>query len=290
VVTSSRFAWFDRAGRSNGTWGEEAAWLQFSISTDGGQVLAARSEPRLGVDLWLIDVQRGFSSRLTSEPGAEGDPIWSPDGRYVAFTRTPKGVANIFKRSVASGEETLLLESSQATYSEDWSRDGKFLAYHRNSRAIEILPLTGDSKPLVFVEDRFSKDEPHFSPDGRWLAYESDESGQIDVYVQPFPGPGPKIRVSPSGGGGPRWRKDGRELFYLTQDGFLMAVPLKVGATLVPGVPQRLFKTPIPAVQLTIDQYDVAPDGQRFLFQVPVGTAAQAPITVVLNWAATLRK
>jgi Tol biopolymer transport system component len=294
VRTTSRFEWFDRTGRSAGTVGEEGQWGQFSLSPDDRQIVVARADPQSGdSDLWLIEATRGVARRLTSEPGNEGDPIWSPDGQYVAFTRLPKGVADIFRRSVATGEETLLVESPQQKFSEDWSRDGRFLVFDSPAagRTIQVLPLTGERKPFVFLEDRFQKDEPHFSPDGRWLAYQSSESGQFDVYVQPFSGPGPKVRVSTAGGGEPRWRADGKEIFYLTPDGTMMAAPIKTTATTIEsGTPQLLFKTPIAAVQLTIDQYAVTSDGQRFLIQVPTGNAGQAPITVVLNWAAGLKK
>jgi serine/threonine protein kinase/Tol biopolymer transport system component len=294
VRTSSRFEWFDRTGRPAGTVGEEGQWGQFSLSPDDRQIVVPRVDPQNGdSDLWLIETTRGVARRLTSEPGNEGDAIWSPDGQSVAFTRLPKGVADIFRRSVATGEDALLVESPQQKFPEDWSRDGKFLVFDSpaTGRTIQILPLTGQQKPFVFLDDRFQKDEPHFSPDGRWLAYESSESGQFDVYVQPFPGPGPKVRVSPAGGGEPRWRADGKEIFYLTPDGTMMAAPIKTTATTIEsGTPQLLFKTPIAAVQLTLDQYAVTSDGQRFLIQVPTGNAGQAPITVVLNWAAGLKK
>jgi Tol biopolymer transport system component len=157
--------------------------------------------------------------------------------------------------------------------------------------AIRILPLSGSRTPFTWYKDRFGMDEPHFSPDSRWLAYESTESGQFDVYLQPFPGPGPKTRVSSAGGGQPRWRSDGKELFYLTQDGTIIAVPIKAtGSSIELGEAQPLFKTPITAVQLTIDQYAVASSGARFLLQVPTGDGGQAPITVMLNWPIGLRE
>ena len=182
----------------------------------------------------------------------------------------------------------MLAQSATPKFPETWSRDGQFIMFHSptaGSPTINILPLAEPRKPSVWLSDRFLKDESHFSPDDRWLVYQSTESGQFDVYVQPFPGPGGKVRVSSGGGGEPRWRGDGKEIFYLTQDGTVMAAPITTTATSIePGMPKALFKTRI-AVQLTIDQYAVTSDGQRFLIEVPTGDGGQSPITVVLNWA-----
>jgi len=150
------------------------------------------------------------------------------------------------------------------------------------------LPLTPDAKPLVWLDTPFAKDEPRFSPDGRWIAYQSNESGQADVFVQAFPGPGQKLRISTDGGGVPRWRADGRELFYVTPTGILMAVTMAGSARLEPGIPQRLFQTPIASPGLNIDQYDVSADGQRFVVLTPSQDSRQTPITVVVNWTANL--
>jgi len=185
------------------------------------------------------------------------------------------------------------MASDQPTYPEDWSTDGRFIVYVSpiGGRGIWILPLSNDRKPFVFLEDPFMKDEPHFSPDGRWLAYYSNESGQAEVYVQPFPGPGERVRASTDGGSQPRWRKDGSELFYLALDGRLMAVAIKDGSAMELGVPKVLFQTPITAITRSIDQYAVTADGQRFVVLAPVGgDAPQSPITVALNWTAGLEK
>ena len=289
VSRPSRFEWFDRRGIALTTVGEEALWFQFALSPDGRFVAAQRSESvGAAADIWLLDVTRGVSRRLTSEQGSESDPIWSPDGQFVAYTRSPTGVQDIYRKNVVSGEETRLAQSATPKFPETWSRDGQFIMFHSptaGSPTINILPLAEPRTPSVWLSDRFLKDESHFSPDDRWLVYQSTESGQFDVYVQPFPGPGGKVRVSSGGGGEPRWRGDGKEIFYLTQDGTVMAAPITTTATSIePGMPKALFKTRI-AVQLTIDQYAVTSDGQRFLIEVPTGDGGQSPITVVLNWA-----
>jgi len=288
VSRSFRFAWFDRAGRRIAQVGEEALWGQFSLSPDGRFVAAQRSESFGGNrDIWLLDIARGVSSRLTTDPVSEGDPIWSPDGRFVAFTIAARGVESIYRKDVASGEETVLMDSKTGAFSEDWSPDNRWLAYGTRSM-LRMLSFADPQRSLTWLDDRFLKDEPHFSPDGRWIAFESTESGQYDVYIAPFPGPGQKVRVSTAGGGEPRWRRDGKEIFYLTQDGMLMSAAVStVGSAMAPAVPQALFKTPIAAIELTLDQYAVTGDGQRFLIQVP-SDATEAPLTIVLNWASGL--
>jgi hypothetical protein len=155
---------------------------------------------------------------------------------------------------------------------------------------IGVLPLEGDRKPRPLVQDGFVKDEPHFSPDARWLVYQSAEAGTTDVYVRPFPGPGQPVRISTGGGGQPRWRGDTRELFYVTPDGRMMAASVKIaGDVFEPGAPEPLFQLQF-TPQLNIDQYAVTEDGQRFLVVEPVGSAAPTPITVVLNWPALLAR
>jgi Tol biopolymer transport system component len=264
------------------------AYQSFDLSPDERQIAVGLTD-----DIWLLDVARGVLSRFTSDPGTEGDPIWSPDGRRLVFASSRNGPQNLFEKALSGGTETLLMASDQPTYPEDWSRDGRFIVYvsPMGGRGIWILPLSNDRKPFVFLEDPFMKDEPHFSPDGRWLAYYSNESGQAEVYVQPFPGPGERVRASTDGGSQPRWRKDGSELFYLALDGRLMAVAIKDGSAMELGVPKVLFQTPITAITRSVDQYAVTADGQRFVVLAPVGGGApQSPITVALNWTAGLEK
>jgi WD40 repeat protein len=282
----SQPAWFDRAGKLLGSVGEEGRYLQLALSPDGSKVAMLRTDDD-GQNMWLLDLTRGISTRFTFE--STSDPIWSPDGRFVAYSR--QGNPNrLYRRSVDGGEEVLVWEGSELCCIDSWSPDGKLIAYHLAARTIGVVPPTGNGKPMVWLDTPFNKDEPHFSPDGRWIAYQSNEAGQTDVYVGAFPGPGPKIRVSTSGGGAPRWRADGRELFYLTPTGMLMAVAIVPGSRLDAGVPQPLFQTPIRDVLPALDQYDVAGDGQRFLILAPTSTALQTPITVVVNWTAGLEQ
>ena len=278
-------AWFDRTGKPLGSVGEEGRYRQAALAPDGAKVALTRVDASGQQDIWLLDLARRISTRFTFE--GSNDPVWSPDSRSVAFTRTSNPQRMIYRQSVDGGDALLAWEGTEGRFTESWSPDGQLLVYG-TVRTVGVIPLTGDTKERVWLDTPFSKDEPHFSPDGRWMAYQSNEAGQTDVYVEAFPGPGQKIRVSTSGGGAPRWRADGRELFYLTPTGMLMAVSMKPGLRLEAGVPQPLFQTPITNVVLNVDQYDVTGDGQRFLVLTPTSNARQTPITVVVNWTTGL--
>jgi Tol biopolymer transport system component len=282
-----QLTWTDRAGRKLGPVGEPGAYRQTALSPDGKRIaVETLSSQGRGRDLWLLDLSRGISSRLTSDPANEENPVWSPDGSQIAFYSNRKGVPDLYRITLSTGQEEVLLESGEAKYPEDWSKDGESLAY-LSQQKFWLLPLLGDGKPKLILDTAFLKDEPQISPDGRWLAYNSDELGRWEVYVQPLQAPGEKLRLSTNGGAQPRWRKDGRELFYLALDGTMMAVPITAGATLVPGIPKSLFQTGI-TVNPTIDQFAVTGDGQRFLLVLPLESAP--PISVVLNWSAALPK
>jgi len=287
--------WFDRRGKLLGTIGEPGPYTQIALSPDGRQAAVERVDPGLETsDIWLLDLARGALSRFTFDPGREGDPVWSPDGRRLAFSADEgKGRWAIFQKELGgAAQERVLPQSAGRAFAEAWSRDGRFLFYGAGiggSEGLWAVPLLGDRKPFPVVQSPSYNDEPQLSPDGRFLAYISSESGQFEVYAQAFPGPGPKSRISTGGGGLPRWRADSRELFYLAPDGTLMAVDINAGATLEPGNPRKLFSTSLDVLP-AFDQYAVTADGQRFLVLVPAGDAASSPITVVLNWTAGLKK
>ena len=197
------------------------------------------------------------------------------------------------KSSSAAGSEEPLLQSSQVKVALDWSRDGRFIIYRetdpKNGNDLWVLPLFGDRKPFPFLATPFNEANAQFSPDVRWVAYQSDESGQHQIYVQPFPGPGGKWQVSTPGGTQPRWNRNGKELFYIAADGKLMSAAVETEAaspTFKAATPVELFATRIvqvpPATQR--HQYAVSPDGQRFLINVSAESANVSPITVILNW------
>ena len=240
-----------------------------------------------------MDLIRGVTSRLTFDPAIDTFPIWSPDGIRILYPNNRAGVFDLYvKAATGAGQEEVLVKMGTPTgWGTHWSRDGRFIAYEipgaKTGRDLWIAPQFGDRKPFPYLNTQFNESEGSFSPDGRWVAYVSDESGRDEVYVQAFPLSGAKFQISTGGGSEPNWRKDGTELFYLAGDRNLMAVPIKSGATLEAGVPKSLF--PIAATAWN-HSFAVANDGQRFLVSTNAGGEKAAPITVVLNWQAALKK
>jgi Tol biopolymer transport system component len=243
-------------------------------------------------DIWLAGGDRGGMIRATTNEAAqEWCPVWAPDGQRFAFASNPNGSFDLFERSV-SGAERVLLASNELKLPTDWSRDGRFLLYrvHEATRSdLWALPLENGEKAFPVVKTRFDEREGQFSPDSRWIAYQSDESGGYQIYLQPFPGPGERIAVSVDGGTQPRWSPDGRELFYLAADESLMSAPVSftAGGRAQVQAPTRLFQTRISFGAVpgaNRQQYAVAPDGKRFLVTVGSIPESAPPITVVLNW------
>ena len=290
-----QFIWFDRSGREVGRLGEAVSTSLSSpnLSPDG-QRIALYSNTNGNTDVWVLEAKRGVLSRLTSDVADDVAPIWSPDGGRVVFSSNRRGVHDLYQKSMAGGgSEELLLATAQLKLATDWSRDGRFLLFNsRDPKAgvdIWALPLDGKGQPFPVVRTTFDEQLAQFSPDGRWIAYQSNESGRPDVYVQPFPGPGTRSLVSTSGGSHARWRRDGRELFYLATNGRLMAVPIRVAPNAQApeiGLPEALFTPALGGAVQQGDfrqQYMVSPDGRQFL--VPTVTEeSTAPIKVILNW------
>jgi len=233
-------------------------------------------------------------------------PIWAPDGSGVAFTSNATGKFGIWKRNAGGGASELLLDTQEDFISvRDWSHDGRSIAYVRASPEtgwdIWALPLPragapDDRKPFPLVVTNHNEREPVFSPDARWIAYQSDETGRFEIYAQPFPGPGGRVQISNSGGAQPRWRADGREIFYIAPDRALMAAPVVMspdGKSLAPQAPVRLFQTRIAGGAVpgapNKQQYDVSSDGQRFIINTLIEETSSSPITVILNWTARSR-
>jgi hypothetical protein len=296
-----RLAWFDRSGREIGELlpPEENSPQDLQLSPDGHRVALSRTVQG-NQALWLIDASKGVPSRLTFDADFDHCPVWSPDGSRISFYSARKDRRGGIYQKVSSGagNDELLLESSLEKDPNSWSPDGRFLLYSqgdpkRITSDLWVLPLFGERKPIQFSNTSFSEMWGQFSPDGRWVAYHSNESGIYEVYVQPFPGPGGKWQVSTGGGIEARWRSDGRELFYIALDGKLMAVPIQSsGQTPQAGAPVALFQTrivgggsfPLP------QQYAVAPNGQRFLINITADESIASPITIVTNWARALKK
>jgi eukaryotic-like serine/threonine-protein kinase len=288
VTTDVRqLVWFNRSGKQIGMVGEpDTARLRVAKLSPDSRFVALERELNGNPDVWLVETLRGIRSRFTNAPVRESDPIWSPDGQFIAFTSTRQGLGDIYQKPVGgAGTEELLLKSSESKNTLDWSADGRFILYAvqsaKGARDLWALPLDGDRKPFVVAQTDFEETNGRFSPDVRWVSYESNESGRNEIYVQNFPRPGGKSQLSTNGGTFAQWRGDGREIFYLGADNRVMAVPITLqpnGPAIKPGTPVALFSV------RSGSEYMAAPDGQRFLINMPLEGTATAPITVILNW------
>jgi Tol biopolymer transport system component len=241
----------------------------------------------------LNELERGISTRFTFDPREDRAPVWSPDGSRVAFASN-RGVSTDLYHKISSGagNDELLLKSSDAKVPCDWSPDGRLLLYGELSSKTRsdlwVLPFSGDRKPISFLQTEFNEEDGAFSPDGKWIAYASDESGRYEVYVQTFPASGAKWQISKGGGTHPKWRGDGKELFYLGGIArTMMAVEVKAGATFQAGNPQPLFETRVPSPTV---RYAVTRDGQRFLVPASITETGPTPVTVVINWMAGIKR
>jgi Tol biopolymer transport system component len=305
ILHPGRIAWFDRDGKELGSVMPDGDYIDFRLSPDQQQLVASRAELRTGVvDTWLTDLPRGSVSRFTFGPLVNASAVWSPDGKRIVFRAVRRGVAELFQRSASGGgaEERVLsqeiqrevLTDSNVAVPTDWSSDGQHLLFSTlmSTNQLWVLPLVsagGDGKPYRFVDSPGDQMHGNFSPDGRLVAYSSNESGRLQVLVQTFPPSDRKWQVSTAGGFEPRWRGDGRELYYLTEDRKLMAVAVNSGPSF--GVPEFLFQTNVvPGVNAQRMGYVPSRDGRRFLINRQTGDPPLNPITVVLNWNAWLKK
>jgi Tol biopolymer transport system component len=250
------------------------------------------TDPRAGnLDLWAYETTGGIPARLTTHPGVDGGPTWSPDGKRMAFSSIRAGHTGIYSLEASGGSEPHpVLTTQGGDYPTDWSPDGRFiLERHMDAQSnleLWIVPVDDPGKHAPLVRGAFGASHGRFSPDGRFVAYQANETGRWEISVTAFPGPGGTWRVSSEGGTEPVWSRDGKELFYLAADGHLMAVPVRLAPTFDAGSPKPLFllrrREPVSAIDLY--DYDVAPDGRRFLVNVSTETASP-PLTVVLDWA-----
>jgi Tol biopolymer transport system component/predicted Ser/Thr protein kinase len=294
----SQLVWFDRGGRRVGTLGSPADQVNPRISPDGKRVALDRTDPQTGnMDIWIYEPSGGVATRLTSHTAIDEGPVWSPDGKKIVFMSIRASHPDLYQRSSGGeGREEPILESETAKYPTDWSPDGRLILYRAigatTNLELWVLPTDGDRKAVPFIKTTFGVSYGQFSPDGRWVAYSSNETGQWEIYVAPFPGPGGNWKVSSAGGTEPRWRRDGKELFYIAPDGRLMALDVKVGASFEADAARPLFQTGgrehISSGDLFT--YDVAADGQRFLVNTDVGEVVSPSPTVVLDWAAELKR
>ena len=290
----AQLVWFDRSGKQIGVLGDRARSGDLELAPDGRRVAVSLFDPvQRARDIWLFDIARGLRTRFTFDAAEEFGSVWSPDGSRIVFNSRRKGHLDLYQKasSGAAAEEELLADDFDKS-PVDWSPDGRFILFAvtapKTGSDLWILPLFGDRKPLPFLQTPFNESPGQFSPDGRWIAYSSSESGRYEVYVTPFPGPGGKWQVSTAGGDWLRWRRDGKEIFYVAPGGRLMAAAVNGGASAFEvGDVRPLFDPRGAAPNQWM--YDISPDGQRFLVNTLAEEAGSAPITLVVNWPALLK-
>ena len=299
LIVRSQLAWFNRDGISIGTLGDAVDNSDVELSPDGTRVAVSIMDPPLGTrDIWIFDVARGLRERFTFDPGEDFGPNWSqPDASRIVFSSRRGGSIHLYEKPTQGGTEQLLLADELGKFNPRVSPDGKYLVYVGGGGIISrsdlwVLPLFGDRKAFPFFDTSFIETHGQFSPDGRWLAYTSNESGQYEVYVTSFPGKSGKWRVSTAGGGWPRWNRNGKEIFYLAPNNDLIAVPLRTDAAQITlGAGHRLFAMrPRPSPRLDAYQYAVTADGQRFLVNTFVDEPTSSALTLILDWPQTLNR
>ena len=292
----SSLLWFDRNGAQVGQVGDPDYYGNTMLSPDGRMAAVLRTDASGVPKGWTIDLARGVFSPLNPGPSSETPRAISPDGR-VALTVVSGPSSDIYIRRAGSAEPAEpLVKSSLVKHPNDWSADGKYLIYDEHTATAHqdlwIVPMEGAHTPIPFLTSPADETSAAFSPDGKWIAYSSDESGRRDVYVRGFaPDRHPAAAVgqwtiSVAGGDKPRWSRDGKELFYIATDGKMMAVPIKGGPTFEPGVPTPLFNTRVTGFM----PFDVAPDGRFLINTMPADATSRSSITVVINWFASLGK
>jgi len=284
--------WFDRAGKETPALEEPGSYRDAWLSPDGKRLAFDMSKGSEGADIWIRDVARGVASRFTFDAANETNPVWAPDGRSLVYSAQRRNVDLMLKDAAGTREAELLLETGEDKYASEWSRDGKYLLYASQGRETRwdlwALPMSGEKKPLPVAKTRFSEMFGGFSPDARYVAYSTDESGQREVYVQDFPEARNKWQVSTKGGTQPFWSGNGKEMFYRAPDARIMSVSVKTTPEFEAGVPQPLFQARFANIPARA-HYRPTPDGQRFLVLAPLRQETIPPTTVVLNWTAGLR-
>ena len=291
-VAISQPVWFDRKGNEIGVVGKPNVYGNVSLAPNGKSVALNETDAgSLNTDVWIYELQRDSSKRLTFNPGFNVMPIWNPDASLIAFASNRQLSVDLFiKNSDGAHEEQILVRDENDKFPYDWSRDGRHILYNRGTDLWFVtLP---ELKTSLFLKAVSILRNAQFSPDGKWVTYASNETGRWEIYVTSFPEPRGKWQISVGGGEQPRWRGDGKELFYLSADSKMMAAPVAIGANFDVSTRVELFQaTPRQPVSFN-DQmaYDVRHDGQRFLILTQVKQAESAPMSVVLNWSAKLHK
>ncbi len=293
-----QLVWKDRAGKQVGVFGPPGVYDRFRLSPDEKRIVFSVVQGGSN-DIWVMDSARGVSSKLTFDSAVDDPAMWSPDGeRIVWASNRVGGTFDLFSKPAAGGTDQLMTRMGTPTgWPEDWSREGGNILYQipgaKTGQDLWIAPQAAGGatpdKPIPYLQSEFDEEHGRFSPDGRWVAYTSNESGTQEVYVQPFPATGAKFQLSSGGGREPHWRRGGSELFYIGTDRTLMAVPVKLSPTgFQAEQPKRLFPMSILSTFIIGWSYEVSNDGERFLTPVIPDGGSAPPLTVELNWQAML--
>ncbi len=296
-VPKSTLSWIGRDGKRLGDVAPEDAYGSMRLSPDEKRVALGKLDPAGIDDSWVLDLARGVFTRFTFDPKRDTAPVWSPDGRQIVFASDRSGAWQLYQKdSGGAGQDEQLTTTPNAKRPLDWSRDGRYLLYFdqdpKTGTDLWALPdpgAAGEHKPMPVLQTPFNESDAYFSPDGKWIAYTSNESKRNEVYVMAFPPSGGKWQISTQGGRHPRWRADGKEIFYVSVDNKMMAEGIRTAATTVEtGKPVELF--PFVANSNILSPYDVTADGRRFLAEEQSTGTRVSPLTVIANWQAGLKK
>jgi eukaryotic-like serine/threonine-protein kinase len=294
LSTDDRLVWMDRSGKELSEVGGAGHYGTTSLSPEGTRLAMEMKDARSNnYDIWVRDLARGVTSRLTFDAVDSRRPLWSPDGRRIVFDANSKGGPSLREKDASgTGPAREIWSCGDAVIASDWSKDGRFIAVDRLSKNeswdIWAVPTDATSKPFPVIAGQFAELLPVFSPDGRYIAYMSNETGRFEIYVQQFPGPGGKWQVSANGGLEPHWSADGKTIYFRSPDSKIMTVPVDAGANFAAGVPQPLFSAPILPGQRRND-FVVTKDAQKFLILAPVGKESLAPMVLILHWPSALK-
>ena len=294
LSTDDRLVWMDRSGKELSEVGGAGHYGTTSLSPDGTRLAMEMKDARSNnYDIWVRDLARGVTSRLTFDAVDSRGPLWSPDGRRIVFDANRKGGPCLREKDASgTGPAREIWSCGDAVIASDWSKDGRFIAVDRLSKNeswdIWAVPTDGTSKPFPVISGQFTEILPVFSPDSRYIAYMSNETGRFEIYVQQFPGPGGKWQVSANGGLEPHWSADGKTMYFRSPDSKIMTVSVDAGANFEAGVPQPLFSAPLLPGQRRND-FVVTKDGQKFLILAPVGKESLAPMILILHWPSALK-
>jgi dipeptidyl aminopeptidase/acylaminoacyl peptidase len=292
--------WLDRFGKASPALVPVGIYHEPALSPDGKRVAMSRQDQDNNQDIWILDITRNVFSRFTLGPGISGTPNWTPDGAQLIYaSNNSGGHFKVYRRSVSGvGNEELVFQSENSdAFPDDISPDGKLLIFELQAGAktkfdLWLQPITGDGKAYPIIQSEFSDTHARFSPDGRYIAYSSDQTGRSEIYVRNFPSLDGVWQISTAGGDQVLWSRTGKELFYMSLDRKLISVPFTGGASFQAGQPSELFSTQVPLTGLTDERnhYLASPDGQRFLVNNLIEESSATPLTVIVNWQSMLKK